>query len=84
MAGGIEVMDPPQRATIRPKISEAVTRTGQAGRGDSLHCQHIQPCCTSTRAPLRGVCKRRRPHENHRQDHPDVSYQRSCLAAGTA
>ena len=31
MAGGIEVVDPPQRDTIRPRVSEAAARTGQAG-----------------------------------------------------
>ena len=64
-AGGVEVVDPPQRVTIRPRIHEAATRMGQVGQGDSMHHRYFQSCRTSTRAPLRGVCKCRCPCKSH-------------------
>ena len=83
-AGGIEVVDPPQRVTIRSRVFTAATRTGQAGRGKSVHCRHLQPCSIGTRAPVRGLCQCKCPRESYRQGHPAVSDKWSCPPACTA
>ena len=78
--GGVKVVDPPNRTGV----FTAATRKGQAGRGKSVHCRHLQPCSTGTRAPVGGLCQCKFPRKSYRQGHPAVSDKRSCPPACTA
>ena len=84
MAGGVEVVDPPKEL---PSGQEFLRQLPEWARWaeEMAFIVHIFSHAAQAHEHLSEVCANVTAlRKNHRQDHPDVGYQRSCLAAGTA
>ena len=83
MARGIEVVDPPEEIPSGQEFLRQLPEWARWAK-ETAFIVDIFNHAVQAHGHLSEVCVNvSRPCENHRQDHPDVGYQRSRLAIGT-